>query len=60
MVVMASNLIKRHPNCKKLLHRKESVGVGEDPFVESETDPSKCNALESSLWELQVWCCASG
>jgi hypothetical protein len=54
IVVMVTNLIKRHPNCKVLLHRREEVGNGEDPFIESEVDPAKCRALESSLWEIET------
>ncbi|KAI0208871.1 hypothetical protein LSAT2_006487 [Lamellibrachia satsuma] len=26
----------------------------EDPFIMDEPDPAKCNALDSSLWELQT------
>ncbi|CAG2185259.1 NOC4 [Mytilus edulis] len=37
------NLINRHPNCNVLIHR-----------TDSSTDPSKCKALESSLWELKT------
>ncbi|KAF2070612.1 hypothetical protein CYY_008069 [Polysphondylium violaceum] len=27
---------------------------GNDPFIPTEEDPAKCNALKSSLWELQI------
>ena len=57
VVVMVTNLIKRHPNCKVLIHRKvESESQGEDPFIDSEKDPVKTRALDSSLWELEVRC----
>lgn len=26
---------------------------GNDPFIEEENDPAKCNALDSSVWEVQ-------
>ena len=55
VVVMVTNLIKRHPNCRVLIHRKvESQSQGEDPFIDSEKDPMKTRALDSSLWELEV------
>lgn len=54
-VVCVSNLIKRHPNCKVLLHRKESEHTpSTDTFNLAEPNPAKCGALESSLWELKV------
>jgi hypothetical protein len=28
--------------------------IGEDPYVMSENDPSKCRAAESSLWEINT------
>lgn len=53
--VFVSNLIKRHPNCKVLLHRRESDHTSNtDTFDLSEPDPAKSGALESSLWELKV------
>ncbi|KAK3085127.1 hypothetical protein FSP39_024825 [Pinctada imbricata] len=49
------NLINRHPNCKVLLHRPNSTTeVAEDPYLPEEPDPAKCQALQSSLWELQT------
>lgn len=55
-VVFVSNLIKRHPNCSVLLHRKnaQEIQLDCDPFDMSEVDPSKTRALESSLWEFQT------
>lgn len=53
-VVCVSNLIKRHPNCRVLLHRKEGEQTNTDRFNLSEPNPAKCGALESSLWELKV------
>jgi len=53
------NLIKRHPRCYRLLHRKHtSISLGrrfsEDPFDAEEKDPRMTRALKSSLWELEV------
>ena len=58
-VVLIVNLLKRHPNCRVLVHRKnveDSSGVSydEDPYDMSQEDPANSNALESSLWELKV------
>lgn len=38
----------------KLIHKNEAVGVADDPYDFDEKDPYKCNALESSLWEVQT------
>lgn len=55
-VVFVSNLIKRHPNCSVLLHRKnaQEIQLDSDPFEMTEADPSKTRALESCLWEFQT------
>ena len=45
------NLLKAHPSCIKLIH-SESVDPLEDPFLFDELDPSRCNAQDSSLWEI--------
>lgn len=46
------NLMKRHPLCMVMLHRKAADFA--DPFVPDETDPLKTEALGSSLWELEA------
>lgn len=28
---------------------------GDDPFLEDECDPSKCRAMDSSAWEIEVY-----
>ena len=62
-VVFVINLLKRHPNCRVLVHRKNADELtypsGEDPYDMDQEDPANCNALESCLWELKVhrmWC----
>lgn len=52
------NLIIRHPGLKKLIC-EPSVGadsreVTDDPFIMDESDPNKSQAIQSSLWELQL------
>lgn len=53
-----ANMIKRHPRCVRLIHRKprkytEALTFTADPFLSEESDPSKTKALKSSLWEIQ-------
>ena len=57
--VFVINLLKRHPNCRVLLHRKNAEELcypsGNDPYDIEEDDPADCSALDSSLWELKVY-----
>ncbi|KAF9585260.1 hypothetical protein BGW38_003158 [Lunasporangiospora selenospora] len=46
------NLLKRHPTCMQLIHG--SANQTNDCYDHSERDPMKCNAFNSSLWELQT------
>ncbi|XP_055913925.1 nucleolar complex protein 4 homolog A [Eupeodes corollae] len=46
------NLILRHPGLKRLICSQMSVEVSRDPFIMDEREPTKSNALESSLWEI--------
>ena len=59
--VFVVNLLKRHPNCQVLLHRKNadefSYAAGEDPYDMDQKDPASSNALDSCLWELKVHTC---
>ena len=52
-------MIKRHPRCVRLIHRKRKIykdvpTFTSDPFLASEQDPSKTKALKSSLWEIET------
>lgn len=56
------NLLKKHPTCTFMIHREtyvesrkklEEEGM-DDPFDEKESDPMQTNAIESSLWEIQM------
>ncbi|XP_031567531.1 nucleolar complex protein 4 homolog A-like [Actinia tenebrosa] len=67
-VVFIGNLLKRHPSCQVLIHRKEVSklllsgdveennvpSIESDPYNPKEPDPAKCNAIQSSLWELKT------
>ena len=62
---LLTNLMKLHPSVKRLVHRgPDHQAAREDPFLEGEDDPSLCNALDSSLWELEIladhYCPATG
>ncbi|KAJ2740724.1 Maturation and nuclear export of 40S ribosomal subunits interacting protein, partial [Coemansia sp. BCRC 34301] len=58
------NLLKAHPSCMVLIHRmpgqegegeeEERASAESDPYLADEADPAKCNALSSSLWELET------
>ena len=59
-IAFIHNLIRRHPACTVLLDNPAAAsasasikGVGEDVFDETQEDPAKSRAVESSLWELQ-------
>lgn len=59
VVGLTANLVKRHPRCHKLIHRKHtSISLGKrltmDPYDATETDPLKAKAMKSSLWELEI------
>ena len=52
------NLLKSHPICTFMIHRNGEVDQDEetwgDPFRQEEPDPMETDALESSLWEIQM------
>lgn len=52
------NLLKRHPSCTFMIHRdvefRHNDGAWGDPFQEEESNPMETDALESSLWEIQM------
>ena len=63
VVPLIYNLLKHHPTCTFMIHREISAepptenaanSVWGDPFLVEEPDPMKTNAIESSLWEIQM------
>lgn len=46
------NLIIRHPGLKRLICHPTGGEVSRDPYIMDEREPTKSNALESSLWEV--------
>jgi U3 small nucleolar RNA-associated protein 19 len=60
IIPFAFNLIIRHRECLPLISRpvndptkRKTSSEVEDVFVLDEDDPTKCRALESSLWEIK-------
>jgi U3 small nucleolar RNA-associated protein 19 len=59
VISFIANMIKRHPRCVRLIHRKRKIykdvpTFTSDPYLASEQDPSKTKALKSSLWEIET------
>lgn len=63
VVPLIYNLIKNHPACSFMIHRKMNLdtkllsseeGRLADPFCMDEPSPVETRALESSLWEIQM------
>lgn len=58
-ISLIANLVKRHPRCVRLIHRKRKLyklnpSFETDPYLDTEKDPSKSKALKSSLWEIDA------
>jgi len=51
---IVSNLLKQHPEVSCLVHRRSDDGKFRDGFDEATDDPERANALQSSLYELNV------
>lgn len=60
VIAMIHNLLRRHPSINHLVQGDTAAITtleakrGADPFLSSETDTAKCNALKSSLWEIDT------
>jgi len=48
------NLISRHRGLRFLMDDSDRSDLTSDPYLVSEPDPYKTNAMKSSLWELQT------
>lgn len=62
-IAFIHNLLRRHPALTLMLHNpspNSSAGdssesrLGVDLYDEMESDPAKCRAVESSLWEVEA------
>jgi U3 small nucleolar RNA-associated protein 19 len=64
IVPFVYNLLKAHPACTFMIHRRKPIGKGtrpcgtyqgqDDPFVMTEPDPMSTMAIDSSLWEVEA------
>ncbi|XP_022104594.1 nucleolar complex protein 4 homolog [Acanthaster planci] len=55
VIPFVGNLLHRHPSCQVMVHRPDGPSeLADDPCIMDETDPAKCRAMESSLWEIQT------
>lgn len=59
IAALTANLIKRHPRCARLVHRRKTslscgLRLSTDPFKADETDALKTFAMKSSLWEMEI------
>ena len=56
IITFISNLVIRHPSIRVMVDRPETQPSSptEDPYSAEERDPNKTNAIESSLWEIEV------
>lgn len=48
------NLILRHPTVRVLIDRQDEQSSMNDKYSSEERDPNKTNAIDSSLWEVEV------
>lgn len=50
------NMFKAHPAIRVLIHRQSSgeESKNSDPFIMEESDPAKCKAIDSSIWEIHA------
>jgi U3 small nucleolar RNA-associated protein 19 len=53
VIPLVYNLLLRHEACRVLIHRPGVSEMASDPYDPTEANPSKCRALDSSLWELK-------
>lgn len=53
VIPLVFNLVLRHKACSVMLHRPGCSDLQDDPYDPDEADPMKCQAIESSLWELK-------
>jgi len=54
IITFIHNLIARHPTVRIMIDRQQSSeSISENTYLDKEPDPSKTNALESSLWEIE-------
>ena len=53
IITFISNLVVRHPTIRVMIDRQETR-PSDELYSAEELDPNKSNAIESSLWEIEV------
>uniref|UniRef100_A0A6M2DVY6 Putative nucleolar protein n=1 Tax=Xenopsylla cheopis TaxID=163159 RepID=A0A6M2DVY6_XENCH len=48
------NLMVRHPSLKRLINHPSGAQIQTDPYIMDERDPTKSQAMDSSLWEIST------
>ena len=51
---LISSMIKTHPSIACLINGDTSSNISDDPFIETEENLASCNAVKSSLWEIDA------
>lgn len=54
MIRFVCNLLLRHTGLQKLIRASHAVDEVSDPYNQTETDPVKSEAINSSLWEITL------
>ena len=54
IITFIYNLIVRHPTIRVMIDRQSTSLVKDDTYSPEERDPNKSNAIDSSLWEIEV------
>ncbi|CAL4143358.1 unnamed protein product, partial [Meganyctiphanes norvegica] len=47
-----ANILIRYRSLQRMINNPEAMDINSDPFIMDESDPAKCHAMESSLWEV--------
>ena len=54
LIPLIGNLLVRHPSLSVMINKTSQETIESDPYDSEEEDPAKCNAMESSLWEIRT------
>ncbi|XP_074605684.1 nucleolar complex protein 4 homolog [Brevipalpus obovatus] len=54
LIPLIGNLLVRHPSLNVMINRTTQETLESDPYDPEEEDPAKCNAMDSSLWEVRT------
>lgn len=54
LIPLIGNLLVRHPSLNVMINKTTQETIESDPYDPEEEDPAKCNAMDSSLWEVRT------